>query len=263
MSHIWALDMMARLMALTLILQAIEIFQLSRQPSFQKIWNFAILRADLESGLPLPKVLVRLIFSNRSLTILSLLEVCVASLGFFLLSPWVWVTLFVFRLIICIRFRGTFNGGSDMMVLVVLTGLIIISFAPTIRLLNLGFIYVTVHVLYSYVRAGLAKISQREWRNGTAIAEFLNRSLFEDVQNLSVKMSPHLYFVRGLAFLAIIFELTVPLALLGSQYTVVFATLAILFHFINFFLFGLNRFFWAWIAAWPAILYTTTLLHPR
>jgi hypothetical protein len=52
-----------------------------------------------------------------------------------------------------------------------------------------------------------------------------------------------------------LFELVFPLALLSPQALVIGLGLAVLFHFVNACLFGLNRFFWIWLAAYPSLLW--------
>jgi hypothetical protein len=53
----------------------------------------------------------------------------------------------------------------------------------------------------------------------------------------------------------ILWECAAPLALLDTRLAVVFCAIAALFHFLVFWFFGLNRFFWAWVASFPAILW--------
>ena len=49
-----------------------------------------------------------------------------------------------------------------------------------------------------------------------------------------------------------------PLALLDARLAAVFCSVAAVFHFLVFYFFGLNRFFWAWVATFPAILYAAS-----
>ena len=49
-----------------------------------------------------------------------------------------------------------------------------------------------------------------------------------------------------------------PLALLDVRLAAVFCAVAAVFHFMVFWYFGLNRFFWAWLATFPAILYAAS-----
>ena len=46
-----------------------------------------------------------------------------------------------------------------------------------------------------------------------------------------------------------------PLALLSPLWAMALCTVAMGFHFMVFRFFGLNRFFWAWVATFPAIIW--------
>jgi hypothetical protein len=52
-----------------------------------------------------------------------------------------------------------------------------------------------------------------------------------------------------------VWECLAPLALLDARLAVVFCLIAALFHFLVFWFFGLNRFFWAWLSTFPAIIW--------
>ncbi len=46
-----------------------------------------------------------------------------------------------------------------------------------------------------------------------------------------------------------------PLALLDLRLAAFMCASGVVFHFLVFWYFGLNRFFWAWLASFPAVLY--------
>ena len=52
-----------------------------------------------------------------------------------------------------------------------------------------------------------------------------------------------------------LFELLFPLSLLTASSLYVALVIAASFHLANACLFGLNRFFWIWIAAYPSLLW--------
>jgi hypothetical protein len=65
--------------------------------------------------------------------------------------------------------------------------------------------------------------------------------------------SPQLMFV--MSWSVIVFELLFPLSLLNHYALIVALLIAAMFHLANACLFGLNRFFWIWPAAYPIILW--------
>ena len=53
----------------------------------------------------------------------------------------------------------------------------------------------------------------------------------------------------------IVWEILFPFSLLDPRLAAVFCGVAALFHFLVFWFFGLNRFFWAWLCSFPAIIW--------
>ena len=165
--------------------------------------------------------------------------------------------LFISNLALLIRWRGAFNGGSDFMTLVVLTGLLIAQivsdFAGPELGWRAGFWYITIQSITSYFMSGSVKLLRREWRNGHAMIIFLNAAIHGPLSKDHWLRKPWLAALGSWAF--IVWECLAPLALLDARLAVVFCLIAALFHFLVFWFFGLNRFFWAWMATFPAIIW--------
>lgn len=250
---------MIHLLCFSMALQAIEIFALSRKKSFQKIWSYENLYLDLKRGLPLPEFLRKAVFSITGLRAISLIQLSLCMIGPFYPTFLIFMLLLLTHLIICIRFRGTFNGGSDMMTFVILTGILISYGSSDERYQKLGLIYITIHTLYSYFKAGLVKVRYKEWRNGHAVPAFLERSLFLDMKTLAqaLRFRPQVSRVLGLGVIG--FELSSLALPLFPSLSFLYFALAASFHFLNFLCFGLNRFFWIWLTAWPAVLFSLKL----
>lgn len=245
-----------RLLSFTMIIQAAEILILTRRSDFKNIWSYQNLSIDLESGLPLPKKILQKLFSLSSLQIITGAQIAAATITAFAPHALGVVILILTHLLICIRFRGNFNGGSDMMTFVVLTGaLIAAAGAPKI-----GMIYIATHTLYSYFKAGIAKAKHKEWRNGQAIPTFLTRSLFPDIQLAGEKLKTQNLISKTLGWLTLLFELAAPTLLIFPTAATTYMALAIIFHLGIYYCFGLNRFFWIWLTTWPATLYSLSLL---
>jgi len=151
------------------------------------------------------------------------------------------------------RFRGPYNGGSDKMVLLITTCVMAAHLFPTMAEVALA--YLAVQLVLSYAVSGWVKLRNREWRDGTALAEVFAVSVYPNSEDLrALAQSPAM--MRGASWGVIGFELAVvPLAMV-SQMTL-WAALggAALFHLANGLLFGLNRFVWAWLAAFPALIW--------
>jgi hypothetical protein len=98
------------------------------------------------------------------------------------------------------------------------------------------------------------KITNPEWRTGRASRDVLLFSAYPASENFRAGADwPRSVCLASWAVM--LFELLFPLALLSPQALVIGLTLAALFHFVNACLFGLNRFFWFWLAAYPSLLW--------
>jgi len=244
------------LIALFFALSSIELLRLLKQPQFIKIWNYDYLKIDLEKAFPLFKKLLPILFSNSSFKWVLYLQLILAAFLILIKSPWIVGCLIISHLLICIRFRGTYNGGSDMMAFVLLTGALVLTSFKNQDLAQFGFLYIAIHTLYSYLKAGLSKVVQKDWRSGFALSAFLSRSLYPDIKKLSVWLDHKKNISLMACWLVIIFELAALLIVLFPRFAIVYFIMALVFHFSVFLTFGLNRFFWAWLAAWPSIFYS-------
>ena len=165
--------------------------------------------------------------------------------------------LTVLHVLMLIRWRGAFNGGSDFMTLVVLTGLLMSQIVSQFAGPALGwracFWYVTIQSLSSYFLSGSVKLLRPEWRNGSAMTIFLNAAIHGPLSHGHWLRKPWLAAMGSWGF--IVWECMAPLALLDTRLAGLFCLIAAVFHFLVFWFFGLNRFFWAWMATFPAILW--------
>lgn len=249
------------LVTFALLLQGFEFLLISRDPAFLKIWSYCNLHSELEMGLPLPKRITELVFSDSVFRKIAFLQVSIAGLGFLRPSLTVLVILFLLHLWMCVRFRGTFNGGSDMMIFVVLTGLLIAWFGHSEKVQQLGLVYIAIHTLISYFKAGLVKLASLDWRNGTALASFLQRSLLADSRRFAEWLRVRPLLGRLLCWNVVVWELAAIVLPFSSRLTTVYFLTAAGFHFAVYLSFGLNRFFWIWMSSWPAVIYSIGLLH--
>ena len=172
--------------------------------------------------------------------------------GFY--TSWILILLFILSLVILNRFQGPYNGGADRMSLLILICLLLTHLAPNQYWKEVAFGYLALQLVLSYFISGWVKIVNSDWRNGSALRDVFEYSAYPVSQSLrGWAKSPRLLLL--MSWLVMLFELIFPLSLF-SQQTLIFAlVVAAGFHFANACLFGLNRFFWIWIAAYPSILW--------
>lgn len=165
--------------------------------------------------------------------------------------------LFVMALLLLLRWRGAFNGGSDFMTLVGLSGLLLAHLVGAIANESLGwqagFWYISLQTVSSYFVSGWVKLLRAEWRSGQAMTLFLDTGVYGPLAQNSIFRNPQV--ARLCAWSFTVWEGCFPLALLDVRLALVFCGVASLFHFLVFWFFGLNRFFWAWLSSFPAVVY--------
>lgn len=170
------------------------------------------------------------------------------------------VVLWVTSLLVNIRFRGSSNGGSDMMLMVVLSALVVAQLGASSPLLvNVALVYIAAQATLSYFIAGVVKIVNAPWRSGAALASFLATPHFGTPAALRQVMSGRGALLAA-SWSVMLFECLFPVALLGPAPAIAMATIACCFHLGNVAAFGLNRFLLAWAATWPAVIYASSLI---
>jgi hypothetical protein len=246
------------LFAWSLSIQTLEYLRMGSATADSNFWSWQLQRADIPNALVrawldvLFKPQVHRLHLLLRLLAAIYLGVQGATLGGMLF-------LFIGNLLILIRWRGAFNGGSDFMTLVVLTGLLISQVFDALGDAHLGwqacFWYIAIQAITSYFMSGSVKLLRKEWRNGSAMTIFLNAAIYGPLS------SNHLLRNRVLALLGswsfIIWEMVFPFGLLDPRLAAFFCAVAAVFHFLVFWFFGLNRFFWAWLCSFPAIIWSS------
>lgn len=162
--------------------------------------------------------------------------------------------LLITSFILIKRYRGPYNGGSDTVTLLLLLCLCVANIAPSRLWQEIALGYVALQLIISYFQAGWVKLVNPEWRSGKALYEVFALTAYpvsESLRGLATK--PRLLFFAS--WLVIIGELVFPFALLNVTILLIALFFAGVFHLANAILFGLNRFFWGWIATYPIIIW--------
>ncbi len=178
-------------------------------------------------------------------------------------SPWPLVALALVSLFMLELFHGPYNGGSDRMGLLTLWTVTAANLLPAVALQELALGYLGVQLILSYFISGLVKIVNPQWRDGRALRDVFEFSTYPVSENLrTLAGARHRLFIASWAVM--LFELAFPLGLLNQKLLLAGLLVAAAFHLANACLFGLNRFFWAWICAYPALIWLQSRLgsHP-
>lgn len=152
------------------------------------------------------------------------------------------------------RFHGPYNGGADRMSLLILVCLSIGHVAPDPQWREIAFGYLAVQLVLSYLLSGWVKARSPDWWSGQALADVFAFSAYPASENLRA-LADRPRVMAAASWAVIVFELAFPLALLTPDTLIIGLAFAFLFHLANAWLFGLNRFVWVWLAAFPSLVW--------
>jgi len=248
------------LLGVSLLQQTAEYWKIASWPETRAVFWWPTQQRDVAHTWPWLQKFLAWMYSQRvHQAHLLVRAVLAASL---MVQPTIFssVVLFLGTVILLIRWRGAFNGGSDFMTLVALTGLLIASLSePWIGATfawKAALWYVTLHAMTSYFVSGAVKLLSMKWRNGQALTYFLDGGLYGPLPAGSWLRSRPVAVLSSWAF--IVWEISFPLALISPQWAWSYCAIALCFHLLVFRFFGLNRFVWAWAVAFPAIVYAAS-----
>ncbi len=259
-----AIQWLTLMCAWSVLLQTVEYWRIADSTDPEGVWSWRVQRADIPDS---PRWLKQLL-DGAYLPVVYRLQLLVRGLAALCLALWgahlsVALVLFIGQLLLLVRWRGAFNGGSDFMTLVSLTGILIAQvlclFTESAMAWAAGLGYVGIHTLSSYFISGWVKLKRSEWRSGRALTVFLNSGLYGPLSPVSIFRKPWLALVCSWAF--IVWEGVFPLVLLKPDWIWGFGGVALVFHFLVFWFFGLNRFFWAWATNLSSLFFLSTLIN--
>lgn len=218
----------------------------SRAPSSSKIKTIGQLTLRLFTKYP---NIIALIAFRQTL----LLSVLILS------KPIIYLLIIISSLMILSRWRGNFNGGSDAMSNILIVGLFLGSFGQGTSWEHIGLVYIAIHLCISYFKAGWVKILRPEWRNGTVLNLLFKSSPYSSPLSVFnfILYSP---YSQWTCVFVLVFELSFPLALVRPDFCITYILFGFLFHGMILYSFGLNRFFWSWLATYPSLYYTSQLV---
>ena len=173
---------------------------------------------------------------------------------------WLSIPLMVMALLLLFRWRGAFNGGSDFMTLVGISALLCADLLTPIwgaeQAWRAALWWVTLQLITSYFMSGWVKLKHPGWRKGTALPLFLDTGIYGPLPAHSLLRRP--WLTRPICWAFILWEGLFALVFLDVRLAWIGCLIGAVFHGLVFAYFGLNRFFWAWLASYPALIYAVT-----
>ena len=168
-------------------------------------------------------------------------------------------TLFAIFLLLLHRFQGPYNGGSDRMGGLILCALTLLKVIPEGVWQDAVFGYLALQLTLSYFISGKVKLVNQDWRSGQALRDVFAFSAYPVSKKLR-ELAGRPLLLKMMSWAVILFEVGFPLALISQTTLFIALFIAALFHLANAFVFGLNRFFWIWCAAYPSLIWLQSRL---
>lgn len=242
------------LISVGLFVGAAELLIIRRAFSDEGVWRWSDIRAEFSAG-PF-RWFVGALLNYRSFVCLLGIQLVGALLLPFFFHPALVAALLFAVIATAVRFRGTFNGGSDFMTVVVLSGLFVAAvFSEHPTVVFGGVCYIAVVSVLSYFIAGIAKLRSRSWRRGEALPVLISGGVYGVSGVVGGLFARQPVFALLASWAIILFECAFPLALFDGRACLILLGLGVLFHLLNSLLLGLNRFLLVWVATYPAILW--------
>lgn len=260
---------LARGAAVAAVVAALELLWVRRAVADTGVFAWPVLRAELSAAPVWVRTVADSVLSYRGTMVVVSLQLAGAlALPWFAHPALPWLVL-TCSLVVSIRFRGTYNGGSDAMLVVVLLALALVRTAPpsnelaadrlsggapTSELAAAGLAYATAQLVLSYFIAGITKLRDRAWRSGRAVPLLVRLPQYRVPPRAAAVLSRPV-IARLATWSVLAFECSAPLAFAHPTICHALLICGAGFHLANAIVFGLNRFLWTWLAAYPALLY--------
>jgi hypothetical protein len=153
------------------------------------------------------------------------------------------------------------ENGADEMMLITFVALTIVLVSPHPWVWRCGLLFLAGQLLLAYCTSGYIRIREKTWRDGSALLVVLRQHTYGNRWCWSVaRRYPIVARVASMSVL--IFECSTPLALLlPMKLLLVFLAFGVAFHLLNAIIIGLNTFFWAFLAAYPAFIWSSAYIQ--
>lgn len=246
MSPETAIFWIGTLAGFSILIQTIEYLEIRNVFSEKGVWQWSLLQNEFS---PTARKILNPFMQDKGFLALLWIRLAAALMLIAGVGPTsgIALLLLITTLLIGIRCRGTFNGGSDFMTGVVLVGLLFAGLG--------GLWYIGVQLTLSYAVAGFAKAKNPDWLRGTALSQMLDSGHGPATGLLVRKLIGSQKLSQAFSWIVLVFECAFPIVWLKPSWLFGFLCFGIAFHLANFLIFGLNRFFWAWISAYPALIF--------
>lgn len=255
-----ALVVVAKMTALGLLICSLEFLRRPQSLDDASLmsWPITRLRHRRLAGGPLGAsldVAVRYPSVLAVLAVRAALAVAVLVLpGPFAVSPVLTVPLALTSLLILLHSSYGLDG-ADQMLWILVGGLALVTLSNTAGASRIYLWFVALQACLSYFVAGVAKLSARGWRDGSFLVAIAQTSMYGH-QRISAFLAARRHTAIAISWLIILWESMFPIVLVAPPpIAAALLCVGVAFHFVNAVVMGLNTFFLAFVATYPAIAF--------
>ena len=255
-----AWSFLQRGLGLTVLLQALEQWAARREFDDDGIWAWPLLRGDYARHGPVIRTGLDIIAGATGIRFVVAVRILAGAVLLVFPRAGIAVTFACFctSMVMSLRFRGRENGAADAMTNLVAATAMLVD-AASLAGINaewVGLVFVATQATLSYLSAGVAKLCSPVWRNGSAPAAFAAVERYAVPSWVRTTLQIPRTSQLASHFL-IAWQISFPVSLLSPTWCAASCAIGLAFHIVNFFVFGLQRFVFAWAMTYPAVWFVS------
>ena len=156
------------------------------------------------------------------------------------------------------------KDGSNQISFIILAGLAFTFLLPmSSPFQSVGLYFIAAQALLSYFAAGISKISNAKWREGSALQSILNTATYGHFTAAAI-LNRRPWIGGFVGWSVIVVEIVFPVAVVSPPGVLIVLLFAgAMLHLATAVLIGLDTFFWAFTATFPAIIFVNGVLLGR
>lgn len=172
------------------------------------------------------------------------------------LYGFLYASLFIIGFLMNLRNAAYRTETENRFSLIIIGALLLRSLLPTDGVTLTSFWFIALLVCLSYLTTGISKLGYRNWRKGEGFKDIVTSIEFVPVKKINTFFEQHKVLTRLMNWLIILFECTFPVMLFAGQIVFwCFLVIGIFFHVAIAFGFRTGKFFWVWMATYPALIF--------
>ena len=156
------------------------------------------------------------------------------------------------------------KDGSNQISFIILAGLAFTFLMPASSPFQpVGLYFIAAQALFSYFAAGISKLSNAKWRQGSALQSIINTATYGHL-TAAAALAKRRWLAGVVGWTVIVVEIILPVAAVAPPGVLIVLLFAgAMLHLGTAVLIGLDTFFWAFTATFPAIIFVNGVLLSR